>query len=32
DMRYKEIAQLLDRSYDSIDRKIYRLRRQRIIF
>lgn len=31
-MRYKEIAQLLDRSYDSIDRKIYKLRRQRIIF
>ncbi len=31
-MRYKEIAQLLDRSYDSIDRKIYRLRHQQIIF
>lgn len=31
-MRYKEIAQLMGRSYDSIDRKIYRLRRQRIIF
>jgi hypothetical protein len=30
-MRYRKIAQLLDRSYDSIDRKVYRLRRQRII-
>jgi len=30
-MSYKKIAQLMDRSYNSIDRKIYRLRKRRLI-
>jgi len=30
-MRYRKIAQLLDRSYASVDKKVHRLRRQEII-
>ena len=30
DKKYREIARLMDRSYNSIDRKMYRIRHQRV--